>query len=175
MLASVLASLYLWSNRLVRFVLGGSQTLFEGVWMGLLPSSAYDVISEKSYGDGSGYSNPGHLNRGFHFWEQLVVEKYFRPSSHVLVPAAGGGRELIALEKAGFHVTGFECSRGMVESGEIELRQRGMRATLTWAPPSVAPKLLNGPFDALIVGWNGYGYISPRARRSSSSKTSAHS
>ncbi len=165
MLASILASLYLWSNRLARGILGGSQAVFEGFWMGILPASAYDIISEKSYGDGSGYSNTRHLDRGFHFWEDLVVEKYFRPGSHVLVPAAGGGRELIALEKAGFQATGFDCSRGMVESGQVEIRQRGLQATLTWAPPSVAPKMPGSPFDALIVGWNGYGYISPRARR----------
>ena len=132
--------------------------------MGLLPESAYDVISEKSYGAGDQYTNHAYLDSGFHFWEELAVRSYFAPGSHVLVGSAGGGREMIALARAGYRVTGFECSRAMVATGQQALIQRGISGTLVWAPPSVAPDL-GGPFDALIVGWNGYGYISPRSRR----------
>jgi hypothetical protein len=50
MFANFVASLYLLSHRFFRALHGGSQVLFEGFWMGLLPESVYDVISEKSYG-----------------------------------------------------------------------------------------------------------------------------
>jgi hypothetical protein len=163
-MGTFLATLYLWSHRVFRIIHGGSQALFEGFWMGLLSESAYDVISQKSYGEGEQYTNSRYLDSGFHFWEDLAIRTYFPPGSHVLVGSAGGGREVIALSRAGYRATGFECSRAMVASGQKALAERGIDATLTWAPPSVAPAM-GGPFDGLIVGWNGYSYISPRDRR----------
>ena len=164
MFKTLLASCYLRSHRLFRILHGGSQALFEGFWMGLLPESAYDVISEESYGEGTQYTNPAHLDLGFHFWEDLAVRTYFAPGSKVLVAAAGGGRELIALERTGFRAAGFECSNAMVSAGKRALADRGIAATLVWSPPCVAPPSAE-TYDALIVGWNGYCYISPRARR----------
>ena len=133
--------------------------------MGVLPESVYDVISEKSYGDGTQYSNAQYLDQGFHFWEDLAVRTYFPAGGRVLVASAGGGRELIALARGGSQAVGFECSHAMVEAGQRALAERGIRTPLIWAPPSVAPQVGAGPFDALIVGWNGYSYISPRSRR----------
>jgi hypothetical protein len=164
MLKSFAASVYIWSNRAFRVLHGGAQALFEGFWMGLLPESAYDVISEKSYGLGEQYTGKAWLDNGFHFWEDLAVRKHFPPGGRVLVGSAGGGRELVALEREGFQAVGFECSREMVAAGQRALAERGMTATLSWAPPSVAPAM-GETFDAAIVGWNGYCYISPRERR----------
>jgi len=164
MFTNFVASLYLWSHRFFRVVHGGAQVLFEGFWMGLLPESVYDAISEKSYGQGKLYTNASYLDQGLHFWEDLAVRTYFPPGGRVLVAAAGGGRELIALVRNGFQAAGFECSHAMVEAGRLALAERGLAATLDWVPPCVAPRM-EGPFDALIVGWNGYCYISPRARR----------
>ena len=158
------ASLYLLSHRIFRAVAGGAQALFEGFWMGLLTESVYDAISEMSYGEGKQYTNAPYLDRGFHFWEELAVRKYFSPGSRVLVAAAGGGRELIALARSGYVAAGFECSRAMVAAGRLALAERGIAAALDWSPPCVAPRM-EAHFDALIVGWNGYSYISPRARR----------
>jgi len=164
MLNVFIASLFLACHRVFRVIHGGMQVLFEGFWMGLLPESVYDVISEKSYGDGRQYSNDDYLDSGFHFWEDLAIRTYFTPGSRVLVGAAGGGREIIALARNGYQVAGFECSRAMVGAGKLALAQRNLAATLDWAPPSAA-RQMDGHFDALIVGWNGYCYISPRARR----------
>jgi hypothetical protein len=158
------ASLYLWSQRFFHVLHAGSQVLFEGFWMGLLPESVYDEISQKSYGEGKLYTDASYLDQGFHFWEDLAVRTWFPPAGRVLVAAAGGGRELIALERAGYQAAGFECSHAMVEAGKRALAERGIAATLDWAPPCVAPPMKE-KFDALIVGWNGYCHISPRARR----------
>jgi hypothetical protein len=164
MFANFVASLYLLCNRFFRVLHGGSLILFEGFWMGLLPESACDAISEQSYGEGTLYTNASYLDQGLHFWEDLAVRTYFSPGSRVLVAAAGGGREIIALARSGFQAAGFECSHAMVEAGKRALSERGIAATLDWAPPCVALRM-EGQFDALIVGWNGYCYISPRARR----------
>jgi hypothetical protein len=132
--------------------------------MGLLSESAYDVISQKSYGDGAGYTNPSVLDSGLFFWEDLAVNRFFTPGCRVLVAAAGGGREMVSLARSGFAVDGFECSRPMVESGQRALAERGIPGKLEWAPPCKSP-VLGAVYDALIVGWNGYTYILPRRRR----------
>jgi len=164
MLRSAAATLYVLTQRAFRTLHGGAQALFEGFWMGLLPESVYDVISEQSYGEGEAYTNERHLDSGLHFWEELAIRKYFAPGSRILVGSAGGGREIIALSLAGFEARGFECSRAMVEAGKRALAERNIAAALDWAPPSVAPKTGN-VYDGVIVGWNGYCYISPRSRR----------
>jgi hypothetical protein len=164
MFKTFLPSLYLWSSRAFRIVHAGTQAVFEGFWMGLLPEQSYDVISEKSYDSGKEYTNDRYLDRGFHFWEELAVRAWFTPGTRVMVAAAGGGRELIALKKSGFDAAGFECSRAMVQAGQLALTARGITATLEWAPPCIVPPM-NAHFDAAIVGWNGYCYISPRSRR----------
>jgi hypothetical protein len=164
MFNTVLASFYLWNNRAFRVIHGGAQALFEGFWMGLLPEQAYDVISEKSYGSGKEYTNDRYLDQGLYFWEELAVRAWITPGDRVMVAAAGGGRELIGLTRIGFEAAGFDCSRAMVQAGQRALAARGMAATLEWSPPCMVPPM-SGDFQAAIVGWNGYGYISPRSRR----------
>jgi SAM-dependent methyltransferase len=158
------ARLYLWSNALFRGIHGGLQALFEGVWMGILSTRAVDAISQLSYGEGSEYTKGRHLDSGFHFWEEIAVHRFFPPECRVLVAAAGGGRELVALARAGFHADGFECSRPMVEAGQQALRERKIAGRLEWSPPCTVPDG-NEMYDALIAGWNGYTYIMPRQRR----------
>ena len=147
-----------------RVARGGAESLFQGCWMGLLPESVCDEISELSYGDGAAYSNGAYLDSGFHFWEELAIGRYFAPAGSVLVAAAGSGREMIALARAGFEADGFDCSRPMVQAGREALAARNIAGVLEWAPPCQIPPIRH-PYDALIVGWNGYCYISPRFRR----------
>lgn len=142
----------------------GSQALFEGFWLGLLPEPVTDIVSERSYEDGAAYTNAAWLDSGLQFWEQIAVSRFFPPGCSVLVAAAGGGRELIALSRAGFVAGGFECCRPMVSAGQRALASRGMDCRLEWAPPCKIPPN-PGTWDAAIIGWNGYTYISPRARR----------
>ncbi len=163
MLRSAAATLYLVTQRAFRTLHGGAQTLFEGFWMGILPESVYDVISEQSYGEGEAYTNDRYLDSGLHFWEELAIRKHFAPGSRILVGSAGGGQR-ISRSPRRIRTTGFECSRAMVEAGKRALAERRIAVTLDWAPPSVAPKT-GSTYDGIIVGWNGYCYISPRARR----------
>lgn len=164
MIASLAATLVLWSFRVYRVLHGGTRVLLEGFWMGVLPESAVDLVTERSYGPGMEYTNPAWLDSGFQFWEELAVNSYFSPGCKVLVAAAGGGRELLALAKAGFHADGFECSRAMVGAGRQALAERAVHARLDWAPPCSMPDIQE-TYLALIVGWNGYTYIAPRDRR----------
>jgi len=82
----------------------------------------------------------------------------------VLVAVAGGGRELIALARAGYTADGFECCRPMVSAGNDALSARGINSRLQWAAPCRIPEI-SEVYDAAIVGWNGYTYMSPPERR----------
>lgn len=155
--------------RIFHRVVSGVETLFEGFWLGILPDSVIDVVSERSYGEGANYTGPEYLDSGFQFWEEIAVSRFFPAGGKVLVAAAGGGREVIALARAGFVSAGFECSRAMVSAGKRAFAERGLDNRLEWAPPCQVPEgMLQDEYatwDAAIVGWNGYTYISPRRRR----------
>jgi hypothetical protein len=164
MFASLLATTYLVCNRIFHAGHAGIRILFEGFWLGLLPESAVDVISQRSYGVGAEYTAEGYLDSGLQFWEEMAVKRFFPPASRVLVASAGGGRELIGLHRAGYRADGFECCAPMVEAGNRALTSRGIQSGLRWAPPSSVPAC-GGIYEAAIIGWNGYTYIAPRARR----------
>lgn len=164
LLNSLTSVVYLQAWRIFHLLHSGSQSLFEGFWMGLLPDSAVDIVSEKSYDDGGNYIRGPYLDSGLQFWEEIAVKRFFTPGCRVLVGAAGGGRELIALARAGYVTAGFECCRPMVSAGQRALQARGIESRLEWAPPCRLPED-PGTWDAAIVGWNGYTYISPTVRR----------
>jgi len=164
MLESLTATIYLYSHRFFHVIHAGSQALFEGFWLGLLPDSVTDIISQRSYRDGKEYTGSAYLDSGLQFWEEIAVNRYFRAGSKVLVASAGGGRELIALARAGYTADGFECCYPMVTAGNRALAARGIEGRIQWSPPCLIPQL-SEMYDAAIIGWNGYTYISPRARR----------
>jgi hypothetical protein len=164
MFDSLLATTYFACNWIFHAGHAGIRILFEGFWLGLLPDSAVDVISQRSYGGGTEYTRDGYLDSGLQFWEEMAVQRYFPPASRVLVASAGGGRELIGLFRAGYRADGFECSAPMVKAGNRALASRGIQSDLRWAPPSSVPDW-GKIYEAAIIGWNGYTYISHHARR----------
>lgn len=164
MIGSLIATIYLYSQRVFHSIQAGAQAIFEGFWLGLLPNSVTDIISQRSYKGGAAYTGSQYLDSGFQFWEEIAVQRFFPPGGRVLVASAGGGREIIALTRAGYTADGFECCNPMVLAGNRALSERGMTGRIQWAPPSRIPEL-PGMYDAAIIGWNGYTYISPPERR----------
>jgi hypothetical protein len=164
MLKVWLAEFYLATDRLFRMLHTGALAAFEGFWMGILPESIADQISERSYRSGFPFNSPDYLDAGLQIWEEIAVMRFFARGSRVLVAAAGGGREMIALAGAGFEVDGFDCNQALVASGQRVLAERGIGSKLDWAPPCCIPRI-SGIYGAAIIGWNGYTHIAPRERR----------
>lgn len=81
-----------------------------------------------------------------------------------LVAGAGGGREVLALRKAGFDAEGFECSVPLVRASEQIFERVGESKYVTLCEPDRVPQ---GPriYDGLVVGWTVYTHIPTKARR----------
>ena len=138
--------------------------IHEGFWLGYLSADDLDAITRDHYHNSQEYASPEHNQRGLFDWERVVVEQYFQPGSRILVAAAGGGREVLALRRAGFQAEGFDCSATLVQASEAIFDRLGERRGVVLCPPGEVP---SGPplYRGLVVGWSGYTHIPARRRR----------
>ena len=138
--------------------------LHEGFWLGCLDPEDLTAITIRSYQQSRMYNGREHNQSGLFPWERETIDRFFRPSSRILVAASGGGRELIALHRLGFQADGFECTPGLVETSRRLLQELGVPSNVMHCPPNDVPLELT-PYDGLIVGWTAYTHISGSDRR----------
>jgi hypothetical protein len=136
----------------------------QALGLGLLDPEELVRLTSRHY-ESSGHLDPAYnLEAGLWLWEQEALQRFFPPTGRIAVGAAGSGREMVALHRAGYSVEGFECGLPLAEAGQEILRKVGCPGRLIWAPPGTVPPLA-GPFDGAIMGWSGYMYIPLRAQR----------
>jgi len=149
-----------WFHRVTELL----SAMHEGFWLGCLNADELNAITATHYGDSQFYASNEHNVSGLFEWESEILGRYFRSSSRVLVAAAGAGREVLALRKAGFDATGFECSLPLVSASQKIFDQLGETNSVTyWPQDSVPPG--HGNYDGLILGWGGYTHIPTKERR----------
>ncbi len=149
----IVPPLYLFLERLLRWVNNGATSLIQGLSLGLLSNIQLERLTEYRYSTSfSSLAEESYLNSGFFMWEREAIQNYFPPGGRDLVAAAGAGREMIALARAGFVVNGFDCCAPLVEGGRNELRKQGIDAKLEYVPPSTVPEF-DGHYDAVLVGF----------------------
>lgn len=108
-------------------------------------------------------------------WEEQAFSRVFpKPPARVLVGAAGGGREALALAAQGFAVFAFEPSAlveqipvDRVEPGQLEVyRARYAELPLVRALDGRRVDLGAGePFDAGVIGWGSFSHLASDAER----------
>jgi hypothetical protein len=149
-----------WFNQTVRLF----GAVHQGFWLGCLTADDLNAITAHHFDKSQFYASAEHNLSGFFGWEKPLIECYFRPGSRTLVSAAGGGREVLALRKAGFDAEGFECSQPLIDAAGKIAAQLGKASHVSYCPPDSVPA---GPrvYDGLVVGWTGYTHIPTRARR----------
>jgi len=161
----IVSPLYLSLERLLRWTSNGATSLIQGLALGLLTNAELERLTEYRYATSfSSYAEESYVNSGLFIWEREAIQRYFPPGGRVLVAAAGAGREMIALTRAGFVVDGFDCCGPLVKYGRNELQKQGIEAKLDHVPPSTVPGY-DGHYDAVLVGFSGYMYIAGRDRR----------
>lgn len=149
-----------WLNRFVRF----TQSMHEGFWLGCLNADELNAVTAEHFDQSQHYASTKHNLSGFFDWEKSILDRFFRRGSRILVAGAGGGREVLALRKAGFDAEGFECSLPLVRASEQIFDRLQESRYVTFCEPDSVPQ---GPriYDGLVVGWTVYTHIPTKARR----------
>lgn len=153
-------------------VLATAAAAFDGLWLGLMEPEDLGALDEQEYlrmrephdGQEVTYLDERWTRRGLAGWERDTVERWFPAGGRVLVPGAGGGREVLALRGMGFDAHGFEPNAGLVAAGEPVLAAEGHPGCLHVQPRSRLPRR-PGRWDAVLVGWGAYTNIPGRATR----------
>ena len=149
-----------WLNRLGRF----ASAMHEGFWLGCLNADELNAVTAEHFDQSRYYASTEHNLSGFFGWEKSVLDQFFRRGSRILVAGAGGGREVLALRKAGFDAEGFECSLPLVRASEQIFERLSESNYVTLCEPDRVPE---GPriYDGLVVGWTVYTHIPTKVRR----------
>jgi hypothetical protein len=139
-------------------------SLLAGFWLGVLGEKSYDAIDEIFYSQRSMYSDDEYNTSGLFDWEKLMIEKYFKNARHLLLIAAGGGREVVELSKMGYQLDSYECNPRLVNFGNALLEKEGISARIELlSRDQVPPK--NRKYDGVILGWGAYSHIRGSERR----------
>lgn len=124
-----------------------------------------DLVTDTYAGDnGDSFKSEDHNFGGLWEWEKAAFQESFAGCKSILVAAAGGGREMIALAKMGFDVSGFDASEGLATICKENLRAVTVAGQMTHAPPGQVPTDLK-IYDALVIGRGAYHHIPGRENR----------
>jgi hypothetical protein len=138
--------------------------LVQGIALGLFSDKGIDSVADHWYAKRAQYSDPKYNEQGLFDWEAESIRRWYQPGQAVAVIAAGGGREVLALDRLGFAVQGFECLPLLVDEANRLLERLGCSSQVAWCAPNAFPELPQR-VDHVIVGWGGYTHIRGRARR----------
>lgn len=151
--------------------LTAARACFVGFWLGILSRESLHAI-DKEYYTRTKEGISGELNfhskeynrRGLWEFEKQALAAHFAGCRSLLVIAAGGGREVLALQKMGLQVDGFESHPDLVTAANELLREEGAQATVRLIPRDAAPNT-GKLYDGIIIGWGAYMLVQGRKRR----------
>lgn len=135
-----------------------------GFWLGVMGNKSLDHTDELYYNRTKSYSTDKYNESGFFTWEKPVIEKHFSDVRTIMVIAAGGGREVLALSKLGFSVEGYECNQRLLSYGNSLLVKSEVQARIHYLQRNTVPDEKK-QYDGLIVGWGAYSHMEGRERR----------
>jgi len=136
---------------------------------GYLPPEERTKLTFDVYAETSSYLEGGELFvQGLFPWEAALLANERVPrAGRVLLGAAGGGRELLALLARGYEVTAFEPVQPFFESaravarGTNALVLKGSYADLVRRAHRESGPLeaVQGPFDLCLLGWGSLSHL----------------
>ena len=143
--------------RLLHAVLGG-------LGLGILTTEDLHAISEQAYTGIETYQDDEYNRRGLSPWERDAIESHFQACRRILVAAAGGGREVLALRRLGLEADGFEANPRLVAYANDLLEREGYGDPIRLAPWDGCPEY-ERKYDGVVIGWGAYMHIRGRDRR----------
>ncbi len=156
--------LYLWMRAALERWLALQRALFEGLWLGLLGRGQLHALDAACYDAWQQFSDPAYNRGGLLAWEESAVTSRFGGCRRLLVAAAGGGREVLALERLGYEVEAFECHGALAAAANVLLAEEGCAARVRAAPRDGCPDF-SARLDGAIIGWGAYTLIQGRQHR----------
>jgi hypothetical protein len=145
--------------------LAAARSVWVGLWLGLLPRRQVWSLGDHYYRSEPRYRDRAHNLGGLVDWERRAVERHFAGCRRLLVTAAGGGREVLALTGMGFEVVAEECNQALVEIANGLLEEAGRSASVRQSSPDALVATGGAPMDGVIVGWGAYTHIQGRSSR----------
>jgi hypothetical protein len=133
----------------------------------------YDAYNDVAYGNQGTYRLGSQTFRqGLFPWEARAIDRHFPPApAHILIGAAGGGREALALVERGYRVTAFEPARPLALSMREHIdssaalsvfigRYQALPFVETLERPAARVDLRGvAPFDAVLLGWASLSHV----------------
>lgn len=138
--------------------------ILSGFWMGVMSEESLDWADEIYFTSNKDYVNAGFNLLGLFRWEEVMIKRHFSNVESILLIAAGGGREILALKKMGYKVDSYECNLALLEFGNSLLRKNGITDRIKYLPRNEAPDEIK-KYDGIIIGWAAYTHIRGNKRR----------
>jgi cyclopropane fatty-acyl-phospholipid synthase-like methyltransferase len=110
------------------------------------------------------FESKEHNLSGLWPWEDDAIRSHFQCATHLLIAAAGGGRETLVLARRGFSVTAFDCSKYLTAACREIVASERLHARILDSPPDDIPNALT-KYDGLIIGRGAYHHIPGKERR----------
>nr|ARD09206.1 DivMT [Prochloron didemni] len=155
---------YDFSFKIFKEIIFALNAFFIGFWLGVLKREHYHLVDSIYYNQTEMYRDENYNKRGLWDWEEKVLAQYFQQCHNLLVVAAGGGREVLALCKRGYEVDGFECNANLLKFANNLIKQEEFASHIKLAPRDQCPDSQK-EYDGLIVGWGAYMLIQGKERR----------
>lgn len=142
----------------VRKTFGLLQAVHTGFWLGVMGEKSLDYSDELIYNETKKYRDDKYNLSGLYDWEKQMINKNFIDAKNIMVIAAGGGREVVALSRLGYKVDGYECNIKLVEFASDFLKKEGVNASIRFLERNTVPDGVK-KYDGIIIGWGAYSFI----------------
>jgi hypothetical protein len=132
--------------------------VLSGLWLGVMGEKSLDLYNELHYNNSEKYADDNYNLSGLFEWEKESIKKYFSKAKNILLLAAGGGRETVALIRMGYNVDSYECNKKLVEYGNVFLQRYTKDYKIKYLQKDSVPDLIM-KYDGIIIGWGAYSHI----------------
>jgi len=161
-----IAKLSHFSFRFLKNLTNFLDAAFSGFWLGVMSEKSLDFSDELYYNRTKSYTDEKYNQSGLFEWEKPMIQKHFSNAKSILLIAAGGGREALALNRMGFEVDSYECNPSLIEYGNALLQKNGIKNKIKYLPRNSVPDEIK-KYDGIIIGWGAYSHMSGSRKRHS--------
>jgi hypothetical protein len=161
----------LWTAQTHRGMAHRHRIVVEELVRAFVPRERRDSMTSAVYSAVTWYLPVGGVQAyGLQAWEREAIRSEIFPrTGKILLGAAGGGRELVALCDLGYEVVAFEPSdlvSGAIEYAEKNPRARAVKASYSDLIDAVerdagplAPLVRGQTFDGVVLGWGSLSHV----------------